>query len=174
MVGPDVVRVERHELDTGTVAGGDRKDHGVGGVDARRDETVDTDDVAVADGRWRGAMGAGDDHARGRCDVEPERESEHVVDDGRRRSCRAERGERHGGALSGCGGEQFAPTEVEQRGIGFTRSRCGDHRRCETVGEHRQVVGVDRDGRVQTRHDSAPRSSRRRATMLRWISDVPP
>ena len=74
----------------------------------------------------------------------------------------------------GRGGEQFAPAEVEQRGVGFARSRCGEHRRGETVGEHRQVVGVDPDGVVHARHDSAPRSSRRRATMLRWISDVPP
>jgi hypothetical protein len=145
-----------------------RHDDPLGHLDPGRHRAVHDDAVALPSPGWRGTAGGREHQGGARLHLEPEGVGHHVVDDGSARSGGPERRERGRDGLCRGRPEDIGPAQLEQRRGGLRRAPRLAQRTLEAGGQHGQVVGVE------DRHASAPRSSSRRAMMLRWISPVPP
>jgi hypothetical protein len=127
-----------------------------------------------------GAAGVGQRRRAAR--RKPARRQQHVVEQRRVRSGLAEQPEHHRYRDLRLVGEQFPPAQLGQREVQDCAGRRR-HRLAERLGEQVQlglVHGVHGAHGAPTAHGvhvhahSLPRSSSRRAMMLRWISAVPP
>jgi hypothetical protein len=104
---------------------------------------------------------------------EPARRQKHVVEQRRVRSRLAEQPERQRCRDLRHAGEQVPPAQLGQREVEDTAGRR-QHRLPERLGEQVKLGLVHSVPAGRVHAHSFPRSSSRRAMMLRWISAVPP